>query len=396
MKFKLTHVITASLACSLFIGGLSITATKDVAAATTTNKVTYYKAKNQVKYVFVKVATKTYKDVNLKKSPAKIKVNSYYKVKSLKKNKKGIAVFRLSNGKYVAAQKNTLGKVTKNLAKYLYNKKGQKVQLTKKLYVYPGVTFAKATRLSPLPVGTQLKITAVDWTTSGYPRLKVAGGYISSAKTAVKLITPPKPAVVINSTNPVNQYIQQNYLKKNVQISSQIWAKFPKNKYRKGAGKPEGVVVHETANPTSTITNEIAYMKAHYNNAFVHTFVDDNNIINIANTNYLAWGSGYYGNQRFVQFEQVRVHSKDAFAKEINNAAYYTAYVLKQYGLTPSLATSKGAGTVWSHHNVSKWLGGTNHTDPDDYWKQSAKTWYSTTYTMADFLPVVQAYYNSL
>ncbi|QBO37439.1 hypothetical protein EQG49_03020 [Periweissella cryptocerci] len=305
-------------------------------------------------------------------------------------------VFRLSNGKYVVAKKNTLGKVTTNIAKYLFDKKGSTVQLTKKLYVYPDVKFVKATRLSPLPVDTQLKITAVDWTTSGYPRLKVKGGYISSAKTAVKLVVPPKPAVVINSTNAINQYIQQNYFKKNAPISSKIWSKFPKNKYRKGAGKPEGVVVHETANPNSTINNEISYMKSHYQNAFVHTFVDNNNIINIANTKYLAWGSGYQGNQRFVQFEQVRVHSKDAFAQEINNAAYYTAYILKQYGLKPSLATSKGSGTVWSHHDVSKWLGGTDHTDPDDYWKQSAKTWYSTTYTMSDFLPVVQAYYNSL
>lgn len=137
-------------------------------------------------------------------------------------------------------------------------------------------------------------------------------------------------------------------------------------------------------------------MKAHYTNAFVHSFVDDTHIINVANTNYLAWGSGYYGNQRFVQFEEVRVHSKAAFAKEINNAAYYTAYILKSYGLKPSLASANKTGTVWSHHNVSDWLGGTDHTDPDGYWATSAKTWFNTTYTMKDFLPVVQAYYNSL
>ncbi|PAK65707.1 N-acetylmuramoyl-L-alanine amidase, partial [Lactococcus lactis] len=73
-------------------------------------------------------------------------------------------------------------------------------------------------------------------------------------------------------------------------------------------------------------------MKKNYNNAFVHTFVDASRIINIANTNYLAWGAGYPANARFVQFEQVEVHSKSAFAHEVANAAYYTAYTLNKYG----------------------------------------------------------------
>ena len=51
-----------------------------------------------------------------------------------------------------------------------------------------------------------------------------------------------------------------------------------------------------------------------YNNAFVHSFVDASHVI--SNTNYLAWGVGYPGNARFVQFEQVEVHSKSAFAKK--------------------------------------------------------------------------------
>ena len=34
------------------------------------------------------------------------------------------------------------------------------------------------------------------------------------------------------------------------------------------------IVVHETANPNDSIWGEINYEKAHYNNAFVHAFVD--------------------------------------------------------------------------------------------------------------------------
>ena len=45
--------------------------------------------------------------------------------------------------------------------------------------------------------------------------------------------------------------------------------------YRNGVGKPEGIVVHDTANDNSTIEGEINYMRNNYTNAFVHAFVDD-------------------------------------------------------------------------------------------------------------------------
>ncbi len=49
---------------------------------------------------------------------------------------------------------------------------------------------------------------------------------------------------------------------------------FPKYAYRNGVGRPEGIVVHDTANDRSTINGEISYMKNNYQNAFVHAFVD--------------------------------------------------------------------------------------------------------------------------
>ncbi|MFC6180055.1 peptidoglycan recognition protein family protein [Lactiplantibacillus daowaiensis] len=193
----------------------------------------------------------------------------------------------------------------------------------------------------------------------------------------------------------VNDYIISNNLQ-HATITSSLWSGFPKNAYRNGVGKPEGVAVHETANPNSTIYNEIAYMKNNYQNAFVHTFVDASKIINIANTNYLAWGAGYYGNQRFVQFEQVEVHSKDAFANEVNNAAYYTAYILKQYNLKPDDAAYDGKGTVWSHGAISTYLGGTNHTDPKAYYANAGKTYFGQSYTFAMFYQLVKQRYNEL
>ena len=64
---------------------------------------------------------------------------------------------------------------------------------------------------------------------------------------------------------------------------------FPKYGYRNGVGRPEGIVVHDTANDNSTIDGEIAFMKRNYNSAFVHAFVDGNRIIETAPTDYLSW-----------------------------------------------------------------------------------------------------------
>lgn len=196
------------------------------------------------------------------------------------------------------------------------------------------------------------------------------------------------------ASSAVNDYISSQKIKP-AKVTKTLWGGFPKNAYRHGVGKPEGVVVHETANPNSTIYNEIAYMKAHYNNAFVHSFVDASHIINIANTNYLAWGVGFPGNARFVQFEQVEVHSKSAFAHEVSNAAWYTAYLLHQYGLKPNDAAYDGKGTVWSHGSVAKHLGGSDHTDPVGYYSTTGKKYFGQSYNMAAFYQLVHSYYYS-
>lgn len=188
----------------------------------------------------------------------------------------------------------------------------------------------------------------------------------------------------------VNRYIYSNHLQP-ANVTKSIWNGFPTNKY--STGKPNGVVVHETGNPNSTIYGEIAYMKKNYQNAFVHSYVDASRVINIANTNYLAWGCGFPGNGRFVQFEQVEVHSKAAFAKEVNNAANYTAELLHQYNLPLNSAVDDGKGTVWSHKAVAHYLGGSDHVDPDGYYAKSGQKYFGQAYTMNDFYVLVKHYY---
>ncbi|UXR81040.1 GW dipeptide domain-containing protein [Staphylococcus sp. IVB6218] len=164
----------------------------------------------------------------------------------------------------------------------------------------------------------------------------------------------------------INTYIRnQNYTvpKYEEDYSSHI----PRYGYRGGVGKPEGIVIHDTANDSSTIDGEIAYMKRNANSAFVHGFVDGNRIVETQPTDYLAYGAGYAANQRFIHMELVHVHDYDSFARQMNNMADYVATNLQYYGLTPNSAEEDGRGTVWTHLAVTRHLGGTDHVDPHGY-----------------------------
>ncbi|ULG74931.1 N-acetylmuramoyl-L-alanine amidase [Macrococcus brunensis] len=188
------------------------------------------------------------------------------------------------------------------------------------------------------------------------------------------------------STSAINSFIlSQNYT---VPTYKQDFAPdLPKMPYRNGVAKPEGVVAHETANPTSTIYGEVAYMKRNWNNAFVHAFVDDNEIIETANTDYVAWGAGPAGNARFIHVELVRVYGKERFAKAINNYADYIATNLHYYDLPVDSAEYDGAGTLWSHKAVSNFLGGTDHADPYGWFQENG-------YTMDELAELVTLKYN--
>lgn len=168
-----------------------------------------------------------------------------------------------------------------------------------------------------------------------------------------------------------------------------------------GTGKPDMVIVHETANPNDSLWGEINYMKDHYNVAFVHAFVDGNQIVEIAPTKYEAWGAAYPANGHAIQFEQVEVYGADNFVRELVNGAYYTAVRMKQYGIIPSMAwknwqTGQYGGSLWSHHLVSQYIGHTDHTDPDGYWANRAGQYFGTSYTMNDFFELVKYEYLQL
>ncbi|EMY5622506.1 glucosaminidase domain-containing protein [Staphylococcus pseudintermedius] len=192
----------------------------------------------------------------------------------------------------------------------------------------------------------------------------------STGQTAFRSAVASKPSAYQPKVkSSINDYIRkQNY---KVPVYEEDYSSyFPKYGYRNGVGKPEGIIVHDTANDNSTIDGEISYMKRNYQNAFVHGFINGQRIVETQPTDYLAWGAGAIANERFIHIELVHVHSKEDFARQMNNMADYAATNLQYYGLSPDSAEYDGRGTVWTHDAVSRFLGGTDHTDPHGYLKQ--------------------------
>lgn len=188
----------------------------------------------------------------------------------------------------------------------------------------------------------------------------------------------------------VNSYIlQHNYQHPNITSELHQFSMFG---YSTDDGRPSGVVVHYTDNPANfSARNEADYeINGGWQSAFVHTFIDASTILNIHDTDFGAWGCGSVGNKYFAQFEMVTARNFDDFTKTTSYSAWYTAYLLTKYNLTPSLAqANNGVGTVWSHSDITRYLGGTNHTDPDAYFAKYG-------YSMGQFFDLVQHYYDEM
>ena len=161
--------------------------------------------------------------------------------------------------------------------------------------------------------------------------------------------------------------------------------------YRNGVGKPEGIVVHETATPGATAWDEGRYFNNNWTSvySYVHAVVDNSQTIQLMSTDYGTWGAGPVANVRYIQIELCEVSTRSQFVQSVANDAYYIATLLHQYNLTPSRASKDGSGTIWSHNEVSQYLGGTDHGDPDGYFAKWG-------YSMSDFYSLITYYYNKL
>ncbi len=136
----------------------------------------------------------------------------------------------------------------------------------------------------------------------------------------------------------------------------------PKQGYRNGVGAYEGVVAHSTATPEAPAINIQRYETRTWRNAFVHYAVDWDEVIQIADTRYIAYGAGPAANARFVHVELCETSDYSKFKRSYDKYVKLLAEILRDRGLS----VEKG---LWTHDDVRKYLGGTTHTDPLDYLK---------------------------
>lgn len=142
-------------------------------------------------------------------------------------------------------------------------------------------------------------------------------------------------------------------------------------------GKPEGVVIHSSANKDDSLEGEINYMIQHQDEAFTHAWAGVDKVVEIANTDYPCWGAGGVANARFAQIEVIenRGLGSKKLLQAVDAQCYWAGMQLAYYGLEPIDATKTGKGTVWTHNAVSQHLGGTDHTDPIAFLADIGTNW---------------------
>ncbi|PEJ10191.1 N-acetylmuramoyl-L-alanine amidase [Bacillus wiedmannii] len=134
----------------------------------------------------------------------------------------------------------------------------------------------------------------------------------------------------------------------------------PKQPYRNGVGAYEGVVAHSTATPEAPAINIQKYESRTWRSAFVHYAVDWDETIQIADTKYIAYGAGPGANKRFVHVELCETADYTKFKRSYEKYVRLLAKILKDNGLSVEKS-------LWTHYDVTKYLGGTDHEDPLDY-----------------------------
>ena len=136
------------------------------------------------------------------------------------------------------------------------------------------------------------------------------------------------------------------------------------------AGKPTWVVVHSSGNPNASLESEISYMSRNYRNAYTQSWAGHNKIVEIANTDYRAWGAGRTANKYAVQIEvtEDKRLTKAQKLQAIDHEAFWVAVQCAYYGIP--------LNKVYSHNDISNmYPQDTNHTDPIAFFKSVGVSW---------------------
>lgn len=137
------------------------------------------------------------------------------------------------------------------------------------------------------------------------------------------------------------------------------------------------IIAHESGNPKNTgpnaLQNEVQYMKrnALTGGAYTSHWVGaGGEIIQLAKTGLVQFGAGAKANPyAFAQVELARTTNPEQFKKDYQAYVWLLRKLAREAGIPLTLNNGKSMTIkgIKTHHWVSKYVGGTTHTDPDDY-----------------------------
>jgi N-acetylmuramoyl-L-alanine amidase len=146
---------------------------------------------------------------------------------------------------------------------------------------------------------------------------------------------------------------------------------------------PARLVVHSTDNPGATAEDHFNYLDAEERAGWSHYYLDWDSIRQVVSEGFRAPAQGPTANRDSLSFEMcepptdVPQDEQEAlFAEVWSRAVALAADILHRYGW--------GTDRMYSHADISRMYGETNHTDPIGFLARYGRSW-------SDFVAAVDA-----
>nr|DAL46884.1 MAG TPA_asm: Endolysin [Caudoviricetes sp.] len=138
------------------------------------------------------------------------------------------------------------------------------------------------------------------------------------------------------------------------------------------------LVIHETANPGASAYNHTLLWSRNDTYAVHHVMeLDGSTVYNTVPENRLCWHVGN-GNYATIGIELAHATNASDFAKQWNEAVKWAGDELRAHGWDTS--------RLLSHYEAAQRWGGSDHTDPNGYFRAYGKTWYEFKQAVAAYL----------
>ncbi|MBK3493555.1 glycoside hydrolase family 25 protein [Viridibacillus sp. YIM B01967] len=161
----------------------------DAADVETANKATYYTTNPKKIVVKKKVYQYSSTSLTAEYRGAALSKNTVVNVSGIEKTSKGTPRLKLTNGKYITANKEFVLKLTSSIDQY-YTTVPKKVLIKKGLNAYSSTNLTTSNKLTGVKKNSVLTINDIAYSTGGTPRLKtISGSYITAKKNYVLPLT---------------------------------------------------------------------------------------------------------------------------------------------------------------------------------------------------------------